>query len=351
MFPEPARTPRTRLLAEKVRRGGAAIMLRGHLEGAMENTPRCFRCIPLGVEGGLIESNLPAYLLAPIGSTDFVCLDAGTLLAGLKVARANGCFSDIPMPPDSTDSVEGRVLRHHVRAFLISHTYLDHVAGLIMNSPADSAKPIMALEGTIEGLQRHVFNWVSWPNFGGEGEPEPLGKYESVILRPGEPRSIPNTTMCVEAHPLAHGARVDSTAFLVDANGRYVVYMGDTGPDHLEAQPTTRLLWERLVPLVRDDRLRAVFIESSYRDETPDDQLFSHLTPAWVMHAFRQLAALIDPRRPDTALAGLTVVITHIKPHLDAGEETRHVVRRQLAEKNDLGLRLIFAEQGEPFEL
>ena len=71
----------------------------------MENAPRYFRCIPLGVEGGLIESNLPAYLLAPIGSTDFVCLDAGTILAGLRVARANGCFSDIPMPPDCTDSI------------------------------------------------------------------------------------------------------------------------------------------------------------------------------------------------------------------------------------------------------
>jgi 3',5'-cyclic-nucleotide phosphodiesterase len=43
----------------------------------MESAPHTFRCIPLGVEGGLNESNLPAYLLAPIGSTDVVCLDAG----------------------------------------------------------------------------------------------------------------------------------------------------------------------------------------------------------------------------------------------------------------------------------
>jgi 3',5'-cyclic-nucleotide phosphodiesterase len=329
-----------------------SIMPCEHLEDAMmENAPHYFRCIPLGVEGGLTESNLPAYLLAPIASTDFVCLDAGTLLAGLRVACANGCFSDIPMPRDATDSIEGRVLRHHLKAFLITHTYLDHLAGLIMNSPADSAKPIMALEGTLEGLQQHVFNWVSWPNFGGAGEPELLAKYESVILRPAAPRSIPGTGMRVEAHPLAHGARVDSTAFLLEANGRYVVYMGDTGPDHLEDRPTTRLLWERLVPLVRDHRLRAIFIESSYRDETPDDQLFSHLTPRWVIHAFRQLAAMVDPRSPETALTGLSVVITHIKPHLDAGEETRDIVRRQLHERNDLGLHLVFAEQGKPLEL
>jgi len=317
----------------------------------MENASRRFRCIPLGVEGGLIESNLPAYLLAPIGSTDFVCLDAGTLLAGLRVARANGCFSDIEMPPDSADSVEGRVLRHHLKAYLLTHTYIDHLSGLIMNSPADSAKPIMALEETIEGLQQHVFNWVTWPNFGGEAQPTPLAKYQLVTLRPGERRSIPGTAMGVEVQPLAHAARADSAAFLVDADGHYVVYMGDTGPDHLEDRPTTLRLWERLVPLVREHRLRAIYIESSYADETPEDQLFSHLTPRWIMRAFRQLAELVAPGRMETALAGVAAVITHIKPHLGTGEETRHVVRRQLQEQNDLGLRLVFAEQGEPFEL
>jgi 3',5'-cyclic-nucleotide phosphodiesterase len=317
----------------------------------MKNALPCFRCIPLGVEGGLIESNLPAYLLAPIGSTDFVCLDAGTLLGGLRAARANGCFSDIAVPLDSTDSTEGRVLRHHIKAYLITHTYIDHLSGLIMNSPADSAKPIMALEETIEGLRHHIFNWITWPNFAGEGQPPPLARYELMTLSPGKRSPIPDTAMCVEAQPLAHGARTDSAAFLVDANGQYVVYMGDTGPDHLEDRPTTRLLWERLAPLVRDDRLRAVYIESSYSDLMPDDQLKSHLTPKWIMHAFRQLAGMIDPGRPETALAGLTVVITHIKPHLDTGEKTRDVVARQLHEQNDLQLRLVFAEQARPFEL
>ena len=317
----------------------------------MENAPRHFRCIPLGVEGGLIESNLPAYLLAPIGSTDFVCLDAGTLLAGLRVARAKGCFTDLAMPPGSSDTIEGRVLRRHIKAYLLTHTYIDHVSGLIMNSPADSPKPIMALEETIEGLQHHVFNWIAWPNFGGEGEPPALAKYQLVSLTPGERTPIPGTAMHVEVQPLAHGARTDSAAFLVDADGHYVVYMGDTGPDHLEDQPTTLRLWERLVPLIREDRLRAIYIESSYGDDKPEDQLFSHLTPKWIMRALRQLAELVAPQRPETALTGLAVIITHIKPHLDAGEETRDVVKRQLQEQNDLGLHLVFAEQGEPFEL
>ncbi len=54
-----------------------------------------------------------------------------------------------------------------------------------MNSPVDSAKPIMALEGTIGGLQHHVFNWITWPNFGSEGQPPPLALYELVTLLAG----------------------------------------------------------------------------------------------------------------------------------------------------------------------
>jgi 3',5'-cyclic-nucleotide phosphodiesterase len=317
----------------------------------MEDAPPRFRCIPLGVEGGLIESNLPAYLLAPVGSTDFVCLDAGTLLAGLKVAVANGCFSDLAARVDPGQSIEGLVLRRHLRAYLLSHTYLDHVAGLILNSPADDPKPIMALGSTIEGLRRHVFNWVTWPNLAGEGESPAVGKYGLVTLRPGERSPIPGTAMCVEAQPLAHGDGIDSAAFLVDASGHYVLYMGDTGPDHLEQRPTTLRLWERLVPLVRDARLRAIFIETSYPDDRPDDQLQSHLKPSWVMCAFRQLARMVDPHVPQTALSGVTVVITHIKPHLDVGEEPRDAVIRQLRQQNDLRLRLVFAEQGKSFEL
>ena len=317
----------------------------------MANSRPCFRCIPLGVEGGLIESNLPAYLLAPIGSTDFVCLDAGTLLAGLRIARANGCFSDIAMPPNPTESIEGRVLRHHIKAYLLTHTYIDHVSGLIVNSPADSHKPIMALGNTIRGLQHHIFNWVTWPDFRGGGEPSSLGKYQLVTLVPGERIAIPETAMSIEAQPLVHCAQNDSAAFIVETGGEYVVYMGDTGPDHLEDRPTTLRLWERLVPLLRDDRLRAIFIESSYTDERPEDQLASHMTPKWILRAFRQLAAMVAPGEPGTALAGLSVIITHIKPHLDVGEETQDVVKRQLNEHNDLGLRFVFAQQGRAFEL
>jgi 3',5'-cyclic-nucleotide phosphodiesterase len=103
----------------------------------MENLLPKFTWITLGVEGGLDESSLSAHLVAPFGSTGYIFLDAGTMLAGLKAAARNGCFDDIRLNDGSNLSVEGTVLHKHIKAYLITHPYLDHVEGLVVISPID----------------------------------------------------------------------------------------------------------------------------------------------------------------------------------------------------------------------
>ena len=102
-----------------------------------------FVTIVLGAAGGLREDNLTAYLLAPFGDTRFIALDAGTLLAGLKIAKNLGSFDDIQVPPESSLSLEGWVLHEHIKAYAISHAHLDHISGLILNSTDDTSKPIL----------------------------------------------------------------------------------------------------------------------------------------------------------------------------------------------------------------
>src|SRR5690348_2633668 len=102
---------------------------------AQQNALHTFRVIPLGVEGGINESDLSSYLLAVHGTDNYICLDAGTLHAGLEKAVKNGVFMQQPID----------VLRSKVKGYLISHPHLDHVAGLIINSPDDSSKNIYAL--------------------------------------------------------------------------------------------------------------------------------------------------------------------------------------------------------------
>ncbi|MFC1813469.1 MBL fold metallo-hydrolase [Thermodesulfobacteriota bacterium] len=313
-------------------------------------TPQ-FTWIPLGAGGGLLEDNLSAHLIAPIGSHDFICLDAGTLSAGLKAANNAGCFYDIPIPEDSNLSTEGQILHCHIRAYLISHPYLDHTQGLVASSPNDTPKPILSLEGVISDIRSHIFNWRTWPNFGDAGEPPCLGLYRYLALLPGVRTPIENTEMHVQAFPLSHGTHTDSVAFLVESNGYYVLYMGDTGPDEIENRTTTADLWRQITPLIQRKCLQAIFIESSYVDERSDSELYSHLTPAWVIRAFNQLASMVDAKRPKAALEGLTVIITHIKPDLLSGKNPRQIVKEQFKAHNDLGLRLIFAEQGNRLDI
>jgi len=317
----------------------------------MDNLLPKFTWIPLGVEGGLDESSLSAHLLAPKGSTDFICLDAGTLLAGLKVANNNGCFDGMQLNHEPSLSVEGAILHHHVKAYLISHPYLDHVEGLVVISPSDTPKPIIGIQGVVDDIRDHLFNWHVWPNLCNEGTPPALGTYTYNVLKEKESTPLEGTLMNVEAMPLAHGEFTDSTAFLVGHDGAYVLYMGDTGPDEVEKRPTTERVWKRIAPLIRERRLHAVFIETSYVDERPDDQLFSHLTPRWVMRAFHELAAIVNPKEPEEALKGLNVIVTHIKPDLAAGGKVRGVIIDQLRARNDLSLNIIIAEQGKRYEL
>jgi len=308
-----------------------------------------FTWITLGVEGGLHESNLNAHLLSPSGSNTYICLDAGTLMEGLKVAVKNGCFADIQRRDDL--SLEGTVLHHNIKAFLITHPYLDHCEGLVIASPNCVTKPLMSMTGVIDDIDRHLFNWRIWPNFGDRGASPVLNMYRYVPMQAGEKIRIPETFMHAEAHPLAHGGHTDSAAFLIESDGHYVLYMGDTGPDEVERRTSTEDLWKRVAPIIRDNRMHGIFIEASYPDERPDTQLFSHLTPAWLMTAFRKLSVIVDPQTPSQSLKGLRVIITHIKPDLNTRISPREIIERQLHAHNDLGLNFIFARQGIKYEL
>ncbi|HEX8327971.1 MAG TPA: 3',5'-cyclic-nucleotide phosphodiesterase [Hymenobacter sp.] len=291
-----------------------------------------FTVVPLGVQGGLAEGNLSAYLVAPVGSTAFVCLDAGSLHTGIEKAIANRAFKV------SSDEV----LKQYIKAYCISHPHLDHVAGLLLNAPDDSAKPIYGLRECVATLQSEYFNWRAWPNFGNAGTPPALNKYQLQTLTPRQETPIPNTRMSVQAFVLSHSKPYQSTAFLVRSQGSYLLYLGDTGADSVEKTPALRALWQAVQPIVQRGQLKAIFIEASYDNSQPLQQLFGHLTPALLMQEMAVLAKLTGA----AALRGLPVVITHTKPTLRNAD----VLKQQLAKANALQLKLVFPEQGRPLQ-
>ncbi len=296
-----------------------------------QSTGPVFRLVPLGVKGGIDESNLSAYMLAPVGSNNYICLDAGTLHAGIEKAVENGVFK-IPA---------GQVLRQYIKDYLISHSHLDHLAGLILNSPEDTSKNIYAFADCIEAFKSRYFTWQSWANFADQGEVPQLKKYHYDALTPGIETKMENTELSVQAFPLSH-SNLSSTAFLVKSGDNYLLYLGDTGPDVIEKSDRLHKLWEVVAPLIRAKKLKALMIEVSFPDEQPDKTLFGHLTPHWLMAELHELQQISG-----VTLTEFKTIVTHQKPpkvNIDR-------IKKQLENENDLSLQLVYPVQGKVIDL
>ncbi|HSD06675.1 3',5'-cyclic-nucleotide phosphodiesterase [Flavobacterium sp.] len=294
---------------------------------------KAFEVVPLGVKGGIDETNLSAYLLAPKNTTDFICLDAGTINAGIEKAIANNTFTV------SADEV----LRKYIKGYLISHAHLDHVSGLIIGSPADSSKTVYATKDCMQMMEKHYFNGDTWANFGDEGPGFQIKKYHFQTLAFGEETKLTNTTMTVKAFQLSHVNPFESTAFLIKNEENVVLYLGDTGPDEIEKSNDLRLLWQAVAPLIKEKKLKGIFIEVSFPNEQPDNALYGHLTPSHLMKELTKLEEFAGKG----SLQDLKIIVTHRKP------PTKNIqkIKEQLKKENVLGVDLIFPEQGKRFDL
>ena len=281
-----------------------------------------FDIVSLGALGGIQDGNLSAHLIRPHDDNRAVTCDAGTLVNGLRVAGETG----------GLDRIKG---------YLISHAHLDHVAGLILASPDDGKKPIYALPSINAALVETYFNWLAWPNFTDRGKAPQLKKYTLADLQPGVAMPLQDTKMSVTAFPLSHGG-VESTAFLIESDGEGVLCFGDTGPDAVEKTTKLHDVWSVVVEKVKQRRLKAILIESSYTSDRPDSQLFGHLTPKWVLASLREL----DQMAGTGSVKDLPVVVTHIKYAL-TGEQPQTKMLEELTAGNDMGVRFIIPRQGD----
>jgi 3',5'-cyclic-nucleotide phosphodiesterase len=293
-----------------------------------QHNPSAFSVVPLGIKGGSDESNLSAYLLSAGGSNQYISLDAGTLHAGIRKA----------IEMKSLKGDVSSILQKNIRAYLISHPHLDHLAGMIINSPDDSNKPIYGLPFCISVIKDKYFSWKSWANFGDAGETPQLKKYHYVEMNAGIAEQIAGTGLTVTPYLLSHSSPYQSTAFLVSAGGSQVLYLGDTGADEVEKSRQLMQLWKTIAPLIRQHSLKAIFIEVSFANDQKKELLFGHLTPALLMQEMKSLASLAGAEH----MKNLNIIITHQKP--GANRETN--IPKELAAANSLGLNLIFPQQG-----
>jgi len=300
---------------------------------AAQNAKTGFTIIPLGVKGGLDEANLSSYMVAAKGSSNYICLDAGTINTGLQKAVANKLF---------TESSAEEVQKNKIKAYFISHAHLDHVAGLILNSPNDSPKNIYGFSSVIEIMKNNYFTAKSWANFGSEGDKPILNKYTYNYLSPGIEIEIPSSELKVTPYILSHVNPYQSSAFLVRNNNSYFLYLGDTGADEVEKSNQLEQLWKAIADKVLAHTLKAIFIEVSFDNAMPDKALYGHLTPRLLMQEMKVLNKLSNGQ-----LSSLPIYITHIKPCASCESS----IKKDITLSNTEGLTIKYAEQGKLIDL
>ncbi len=307
-----------------------------HVSGQTNNSSNStngFKVIPLGVKGGLDESNLSAYLVAARGSNQFICLDAGTIYKGLELAAAKKLFK-------STNP--STIQQEQINGYFISHAHLDHTAGLIMNSPNDNAKNLYGLASVLDVFKKNYFTWSAWANFGNEGEAPILKKYTYQTLAPTKEIAIENTGLFVTPFVLSHVKPYESTAFLVRNQNSYLLYLGDTGADKVEQSEQLASLWKTVAPMVMNKQLKGIFIEVSFDNSIPEKALFGHLTPNLLMEEMGKLNQLSNGQLNNTPL-----YVTHIKPC--DGCEIK--IKSEIQKANQIGLNIFYPSQASLIEL
>jgi len=308
---------------------------------AVANAGEGFDVVAVGARGGIEDGNLSAYMIAPHGDPRAVMCDVGALVNGLRVADDKGAFDSVTVPADSAYTRVGHVLTQQIKGYLISHAHMDHLAGMIAASPDDSKKPIYALPSVTGDIEQTYFNWEAWPNFGNRGKEPQLKKYDYRDLPAGQKVDMAETGMSVTAFPLSHGG-VESTAFLIESGDDALLCFGDTGPDEIEKSTAIADVWTAIADKVRDKQLKAVIIEVSYTNAQPDNLLFGHLTPAWLLKSLKGL----EEKAGAGSLKDLPVVISHIKYSLKKGALPQEEILGELTAGNDLGVNFIIPEQG-----
>ena len=292
-----------------------------------------FKVIPLGVKGGLDESNLSAYLVAASGNDQFICLDAGTIYKGLELAAQKKLLKT---------SNPSTIQQNNIHSYFISHAHLDHTAGLIMNSPNDKAKNLYGLPSVLDVFKKNYFTWSAWANFGNEGEAPILKKYTYQPLTPKLEIPIDNTGLFITPFVLSHVKPYESTAFLVRNKDAYLLYLGDTGPDRVEQSDQLTQLWQTIAPLIIQNQLKAIFIEVSFDNSVSEKSLFGHLTPKLLMEEMLKLDQLTKGHLKNTQL-----YVTHIKP-CDSCETN---IKAEIQAANQIGLKIFYPTQAALIEL
>ncbi|MFZ6676295.1 3',5'-cyclic-nucleotide phosphodiesterase [Undibacterium sp. Tian12W] len=192
---------------------------------------------------------------------DDILLDAGTGLSRL--------------------SVEQLVAIDHV---FISHSHLDHVAGLTWLMDAvfgkrDKPVTVHATAEVLHALKTHIFNWIIWPDFSTLPDTDkPSMQYQEML--PGSTLTLGDRL--ITSHVVDHVP--GSVAYWVRAEGKGFLFTGDMA--------STPALWENLTG---QKALSMVIVDCSFPNAEVELALVSkHFCPAALINDIAAVSTEID---------------------------------------------------------
>jgi ribonuclease BN (tRNA processing enzyme) len=174
----------------------------------------------------------------------------------------------------------------------ITHAHLDHIACipfLIDSVWSMRSRPvtIYAVEGVLNIINKHIFNWDIWPDFSEiPSSHDPSMRYQAIGL--GEPIFLGGRK--ITAIPANHG--VPAVGFHLDSGKASLVFSGDT--------TTNDAVWEVINKI---ENLRYLIIETAFSDNEKELAILSkHLCPSLLVDELKKFQRDAE------------VYITHLKP-------------------------------------
>lgn len=235
-------------------------------------------------------------------------------------------------------------------SYFITHPHLDHINGMIINSPllvdkeVQSEKTIYGLDFTTDALKTCIFNDIIWPNL----SDSKIGKLRIKTLTEGNSHQLVQFPEWeITPFKLCHGTKVTngercySTVYVLrnKIQKDALVFFGDIDYDQRlvidkDQVDLLDIFWDYLVTCIPLEHLGGIFIECSSSSNVADKQLYGHLSPKHLIESLKTLydkyVFISDNGSENTRQKfKLNVIITHVKMVADS-KDSRETILKEL---------------------